>query len=243
MRRTIATCFMMSAMGLAPPRLPAQTISEETLHGFCGGAWTSTTCSTNGVITPTNSLAGGFGFTRAPDNNDGWTAPQIWVVFLIPNSTNVGSFSVNTTLMGPVVDPATQEIRQWLYPPNSNFADFLGLVQEKGPTNPIDAFLPSTQALATGASGYTVYRANLGAVHFGQYTDPTFTTDLTPPAGTVVFAYITDISGGTHIMDSTSNGTALLVSPVPEPATIVGLGTIVLLMTRLVRKKLSNQHA
>src|SRR5437899_1872 len=60
----------VTALGLLISPAPAATIVDQTLHGFCGTAAASSTCSDNGVITPTsqNPLSP-FGFTRSPDSN------------------------------------------------------------------------------------------------------------------------------------------------------------------------------
>ena len=229
--------------GLGASSLLAQTITNNTLHGFCGTSASTSTCTSNGVITPTSSLAGGFGFIRSPNSNNNLSGPNIWLTFLIPNTVGPLSFSVTQT----TATVSTQSMSLAGTWSSGSLASFLGLTQTGGPNNPINALLPQTQTLVPGATGYEVYQANFGAVNFAT-ADPTYTTSLSVPLGTVVLAYIKDTTGGNAgtMSDSTANSSALLVSgpggpppppPVPEPVSALMLGTVVALTGIIFRKK------
>jgi hypothetical protein len=234
-RRTL--CATSLAMFTVVFALSGQTLNNDTLHGFCGTSAATSTCTDNGVITPTTSLAS-FGFTRSPDSNSGINTPNIWLVFLIPNELAAQTISVNQTTATASTKTLTS-VGNWT---SDTLENFLGITQAPGggPNNPLNALLGQTNVYDLAANGYDVYQANFGSVLFGS-PDPHYTTSYTAPVGTVVLAYVVDGAGTfvNQITDSTANSAALLLTPgtVPEPTTIVMLGSVVLLVGGIARKK------
>jgi hypothetical protein len=220
--------------------LPGQTLNNDTLHGFCGTSATASTCMDTGVITPTTSLAS-FGFTRSPDTNNGLDTPSIWLVFLIPNEQAAQTISVSQTTASAST-MTLSSVGDWTSGSLQGFLlATLGLQQANGggPTNPLNALLGQTNTYDPAATGYDVYQANFGSVNFAT-ADPHYTTGYTAPVGTVVLAYIVDgantFSG--MITDGTASSSALLLtSSVPEPATFVMLGSVLLLVAGIARKR------
>ncbi len=246
---TAAPAVFASAMFVAsPPIAQAQIIDLNTLHGFCGTSAAASTCSDNGVITPTsqNPLSP-FGFTRSPDSNSGLiNSPTFELVGLAPDNvaangsltlgpftgTNTGVASGTLTLVG-----------DWLSSSSQSLVEFLGATQTGGPNNPISAFQAgeANQGLS-GSTGFFVYDFNFGSVSFGgtPNTDPFFTDSVTLPAGMIFLGLIegtppigtgaNTCSSGTCVQDSTANSSAILDTGgtpviVPEPTSLILLGT------------------
>jgi hypothetical protein len=136
----------------------ADTLVWDPLHGFCTGA--APNCVDNGTVTP---LSGNFGFTISPGPQTGATGIDYAIIALIPNNvTDPTSITLNTVNQGTGnsgiagTTAFTQLGTEW----TSGFLDtFLNL--SASPQNPIGAFLPSTDIVDPGATGYDVWFANL----------------------------------------------------------------------------------
>jgi hypothetical protein len=212
-----------------------------TLHGFCGSSFATTTCPDNGTISPTtqNPLSP-FGFTRSPDTNSGLLNPTFTLVFAIPNNESVsfGAFDSGTTTGTPTSVTPSAVSGTWT---TGKLVDFLSFTQVGGPENPINALLPSTQAVDPGATGYSVFLAAFGSVNFAS-ADPVFTDSTLLPLGSVILGLVqwdgtgtapsqgggpnavTCTSGSTCVQDATASSSAILITRVPEPATLLLLG-------------------
>jgi hypothetical protein len=152
----------------------AQTISDDPLHGFCGAG----TCIDNGTNTPISTLTNQFGFDISP-------GPQTGVLtldFLVPDNTlNASSlsFSVSGTQGGAndtkVISSTAVSVfkvanvaADWK---SGSLASFLGI--SASPNNPIGAYLPATQVLDPGATGFFVYQVVVPGDTVGSLTNQT----------------------------------------------------------------------
>ena len=115
-----ATTMVLSgaaALGLLIVPAAHAELVEQTLHGFCGTSAATSTCSSNGTITPTNqNPLSPFGFTRSPDSNQNLTTPTFTLIELIPDNapgatsetlTETGEYGVAVQGLGGC-NPATR---------------------------------------------------------------------------------------------------------------------------------------
>ena len=228
--------FKRMAHGLVLAAVPAAvaltaTPAFATLHGFCASA---NPCIDNGTNTPTGVNPPMFGFSAGGSSATGTTLIDI----LIPdNLTKPGSFTVSGSLLGSNTFTAA------LFSPTAwttgKLDTFLGI--SASPTNPIGAYLPTTQAFQPSATGFWVYQANIGSVtlpsNSGANDNSLLTLNQSLGLGSYAVAFIHD---GGRTWDATANSGAILEDgghpPLPEPATwatmIVGFGVTGVAMRR-----------
>jgi hypothetical protein len=133
--------------------------AHATLHGFCAGAGQ---CVDNGTNSPTSSDPPvNFGFTTSP----GPTSGDLFLDILTPDNQTAGpSFTLSGTLSGTAT---LFSKTAW----TSGALDaYLGI--SASPNNPIGAYLPSTQGLDPGATGFMVYQVNLGTTTLQGPSNP-----------------------------------------------------------------------
>lgn len=195
-----------AALGLLSP--PAHA----TLHGWCGGGTTSL-CIDNGTNSPLAlNPPNPFSFTSSPPNETG----TLFLKVLVPdNETVAGPFAVTgaatasaTLVTGTTPGPWTTGTLQ----------DYLGGVfVGETPANPIGAYLPSTQALDPGATGFNVYEANLGTQTFaGPGGPPNQLFDITgPPLASYLVGFVEFSTGS----EATANSGAIFITTACTPGT------------------------
>ena len=195
----------------------------DALHGFCAG--TTAACSDNGTNTPTSDTTPDFGFW---DATGGSATGSFFLDFLVGNSAVTDPSSLSFSVTGAATGTASLfSTTAW---DSGDLANYLGFGSSStNPNNPIGAYLPSTQALDPGATGFYVYQAKMGdnfTLGTSARTSPTFSVNGALPLGSYIVGYLDP----PHTVTATANSAAIIVSPVPEPQTyamlLAGLGLI-----------------
>jgi len=186
--------------------------ANATLHGFCAGA---AQCVDNGTNAPTsNNPPVDFGFTSSPKGETG----DLWVDILTPNNQTAGA---SFTLTGTSSGTATLfSATAWT---SGQLDSYLGI--SASPANPIGAYLPSTQALDPGATGFFVYQVNLGQLTLEGQSNP----NVSPleniasgilPQGSYIVGFLNTGTAAKPKWDATANSGAIFeTGTVPEAST------------------------
>src|SRR5215813_11745813 len=146
----------LASIGLAASGARAAVI-EDPLHGFCNAA--APACVDNSTNTPLGGSTS-FGFSISPGPQTG----QLFLVILLPNNyATPASFSITGTQGGAANNLAISATASLVSGPAWTSGDldaYFGITA--APANPIGAYLPSTQALDPGATGFFAYVADTG---------------------------------------------------------------------------------
>jgi hypothetical protein len=224
--------LILSGVVLAPAAHAA------TVHGYCVAP--AAACSDNGTVTPTGDNPPYFAFSFSGNaGKDG--SGNLWLVGLVPDNQNAGfnltlngTNTTNSTATAVLGNPGV-----W----SSGFlGSFLSTPNFGSNAHPISAWLPSTQAVDPGAQGYYVYTFDFGAFNYANTADPQFSVSSgSVPIGTLFLAGLGDTNN--NITVDTPNSATLLETanpqnPVPEPGTLAMLGTAVLGIAGLLRRKI-----
>lgn len=213
-----ALCLMLA--------IPASGHTPNPLHGCIGSPLTS--CQNdNGTTTPTtlNPLSP-FGFTASSGPSTG----DLLIDVLIPNNEDSSPSTLSFTISGGATSPATASLINGTPWTMAELGTYLGLSSPSHP-NKIDAFLPSTQALDPGATGFFVYQADLGPNN--QLPSPSNPNEPFNITGSVAKAsYLTAfLSSGTcpgpscSYIATANSGAIFVTRKVPEPTSLALLAT------------------
>ena len=135
------------------------TVTTDPLHGYCAGAGQ---CIDNGTNSPTtNNPPVNFGFTISPGPQTGTLLLDV----LEPNNeAHPASFAITGSNSGTA---SLFSATPWT---SGQLDAYLGI--SASPTNPIGAYLPSTQALDPGATGFFVYQVSFANVTLQSAANP-----------------------------------------------------------------------
>jgi len=182
----------------------------DTLHGYCAGVGQ---CIDNGTNSPTtNNPPVNFGFTTSPGPATG----SLMIDVLVPNNETIPT---SFALTGTVSATATLfSATPW----TSGMLDaYLGI--SASPANPIGAYLPSTQALDPGATGFFVFQANLGTLTLQSPSNPNVSPLENISPGLPLASYIVGFFNEAGTIQATANSGAIFET-VPVPGPVVGAG-------------------
>jgi hypothetical protein len=210
----LVTAF--AAMSATPLMAGSVHVGDPLLGYFPGSA-------DNGTNTPTteNPITN-FGFTVSPGPQTG----DFLLKVLVPNNEDANppalSFHVTGTSTGiaTLVSPTA-----WT---SGTLAGYLGITAS--PNNPIGAYLPSTQALDPGATGFFVYEADLGTTTLQDASMPNVSpllniTESVPLASYLVGFLNTGTAANPNFIATANSGAIFETKPppvIPEPSTIIG---------------------
>ena len=190
---------------------------DDPLHGQCNGSGGGA-CIDNGTNTPLGNSTS-FSFSISPSDQTGDLVLEV----LVPNNKTAPSpLQITETSPALVTLTATQHAGTWT---SGNLDTFLGI--SASPNNPIGAFLPTTQGLDPGATGFNVFTADFGTLFIAgnppEAQTPLFNVIGGLPVGSYIVAFCD--SGCTTPPDvATANSGALLVDApprVPEPSSLL----------------------
>ena len=178
-------------------------------------------CIDNGTNARTsNNPPVNFGFTISPGPQTGTLTLDV----LEPNNeAHPASFAITGTNSGTAnLFSAT--------PWTSGFLDaHLGI--SASPANPIGAYLPSTQALDPGATGFFVYQVSFASVTLQDAANPNVSPLYNISPDLALGAYIVGfLNNGSEILATANSGaifetTAAPPPSAPEPASLALLGS------------------
>jgi hypothetical protein len=211
---------LLGAVSLTMLAVPASA----TLHGYCAPA--ATQCVDNGTNSPTSiNPPSNFGFTTSPGPASG----TLFVDVLVPNNEDTSPSTLSFGLTGTLAGTATLfSTTPWT---TGQLDAYLGI--SASPTNPIGAYLPSTQALDPGATGFFVYQANLGPTTLQSPSNPNVSPLENISPGLPLASYIVGFFNESTGFQATANSGAIFettgVTPppphIPEPASLALLGS------------------
>ena len=190
----------------------------DAMHGQCNGS----PCLDNGTNTPLGTSTT-FGFTISPGPQTG----DLIIDFLVPNNdAKPGSFALNFANNVLAGTATLFSATAWT---SGSLAAYLGI--SANPANPIGAYLPATQALDPGATGFFVFQVDLGTQTIlgnsgagaagGTFNIPgNFGSDF----GGYILAFCGTGCKGPDV--ATANSGALLVTPEPASLTMLFAGLL-----------------
>jgi len=218
--------LVMAVASASAQTAPTTTPLMDPLHGYCAGAGQ---CIDNGTNSPTTSNPPtNFGFTISPGPATG----DLLLDILVPNNQQGSTTTYGVT--GTFSGTAALLSGDWT---SGNLDTFLGI--SASPTNPLGAFLPSTQAVDPGAIGFSVYQLDAGQRTLLDASNPNVSPLLnlssTIPRGSYIVAFLNEGTAAAPSWVATANSGAIFEdSPptsttappsAPEPSALALLGT------------------
>ncbi len=224
----------LSGLAALPFVLPVSahaSVILDPLHAFCYAP--TPACLDNGTVTPTTTNPPNFGFTISPGPQTG----DYRIDVLVPNNEDGSpsglSFAITGTQGGtantsPISSTASLfSATAWA---SGKLDAYLGITSS--PENPIGAWLPTTQGVDAGATGYFLYQADLGQTKVQDNPDallgPLLNISPGLPIGSLIVSFLNTGTVDQPDWVATANSGALFEGGapprVPEPTTIALMG-------------------
>jgi hypothetical protein len=196
----------------------------DPLHIECLG------CIDNGTNTPLPGPTSTFGFSSSPKGATG----VMWLNILVPNTINLGTFVAPTVTGFGSGTTSLFSTTSWT---GGLLNAYLGGLFNNNPSpdNNITAYLPSTQALDPGATGFFDFQLDVGTVGTPGLPGPgvvgdTFRLGGKLPLGSYVTAMMLSVDkhGNPDVINTANSGAGFIntqTSPVPLPAAFPFLAT------------------
>lgn len=207
-------------------------LRADALHGACVSP--TPACSDNGTVTPVASSSPTYSFISSPSGDTG----NLEIITLIPNNLT-GASSESFSVSGGATSPASATLVSTTAWTSGQLDAYLGI--SASPANPIAAFLGTTQGLDSSATGYFVYKADVGPNTLGAATPALNDGSFAFPNGSAIVAFLnTGTAGSPDWVGTAPSGQLSIDAPpstVPEPASLFLLGTGFLAMGFLIRRR------